>query len=116
MAPGDYSMRTGRIMTMLVLGLMLPAFVLQNVQLILLGAIPIVGYALYLCARLLMKGGGLDQAYAGVDREFAPLGLHLTARPQVRFGTQLDLSSSAGARMTHHMEGPMIFEGTRHGR
>ena len=116
MAPADYSVKSGRWMTILILALMTPAIVLQNPKLMLLGAIPIVLYAIYLCIRLLMPGGGLDQAYAGVDREFAPLGLHLTERPQIRFGTRLDLNSSAGMRMTHEMEGPMIFEGTRHGR
>src|SRR4051812_6934310 len=116
MAPADHSMASGRNMTFLVLALMLPAIVLQDPKLMVLGAVPIVLYCVYLVIRLLMPGGGLDQAYAGVDREFAPLGLRMTERPQIRFGTRLDLNSSAGMRMTHEMEGPMIFEGTRHGR
>jgi hypothetical protein len=116
MAVGDYSMRSGQIICGLIGVFMLPALLLQNIKLIVLGAIPIVLYAVYLCARLLMKGGGLDQAYASVDREFAPLGLRLTARPQIRFSPRMDLNSNLGARMTHEMEGPMVFEGTRHGR
>jgi hypothetical protein len=108
--PGRYSAHSGRIMTFLVLAIMTPAVLLQNPRLIVLGAIPIVGYCLFLCARLLMKGGGLDQAYASVDREFAPLGLHLIARPNVRPSVRAD------GRLTHQMEGPMVFEGTRHDR
>src|SRR3954468_17421652 len=108
--PGRYSARSGRIMTFLVLAIMTPAVLLQNPRLMVLGAIPIVGYCLYLCARLLMKGGGLDQAYASVDREFAPLGLHLIARPNVRPSVRAD------GRLTHQMEGPMISEGPRHDR
>src|SRR3954447_7049036 len=116
MAPGDYSMKSGRTMTLLVLVTMIPAIVLQDVQLMLLGAIPVVGYCLYLCARLLKPGGGLDQAYAGADREFAPLGLRLTGRPELHFGAKLDSGASNHMRMTHEMVGPMVFEGTRHGR
>src|SRR4051794_4079323 len=116
MAPGGYSMKTGQIMTVLVLLIMLPAIVLQNVQLMVFGAIPIVLYAIFLVVRLLMPGGGLDQAYAGVDREFAPLGLRMTERPQIQFGSRYEATGGGHMRMTHQMEGPMIFEGTRHGR
>jgi hypothetical protein len=116
MSVGEHSMRTGQIMCGLIGVVMLPAILLQNVRLMVFGAVPIVLYAVYLSARVLMRGGGLDQAYAGADREFAPLGLRLTERPQIRFGTRLDLNSNAGARMTHEMEGPMVFEGSRHGR
>jgi hypothetical protein len=108
--PGRYSAHTGRIMTVLVLVIMTPAVLLQNPRLTVLGAIPIVGYCLYLCARLLMRGGGLDQAYASVDREFAPLGLRMVQRPNLRLDPQMD------GRMNTRMEGPMVFEGTRHDR
>lgn len=110
MSVGDHSMRTGQIMCGLIGVFMLPAILLQNVTLIVFGAVPIVLYAVYLSARVLMKGGGLDQAYAGADREFAPLGLRLTARPRFQ------LAPRADGRMTHEMEGPMVFEGTRDGR
>src|SRR3954453_4133464 len=108
--PGRYSAHSGRIMTVLVLVIMTPAILLQNPRLMVLGAIPIVGYCLYLCGRLLMKGGGLDQAYASVDREFAPLGLRLVERPNLRLAPQMN------GRMNKAMEGPMVFEGTRHDR
>jgi hypothetical protein len=102
----------GRRMVLLICVLMIPALMLQNVDLILLAAIPIVLYAVYLALRTVMRGGTYDQAFEALDRRVAPLGLEVVERPKIVVRPRFD-----GTGTLRHQEiGPTVLEGTRHGR
>jgi hypothetical protein len=104
--------RDGRNMTLLVVALMVPALMLQNVQLIVLGAVPIVLYAIYLAARTVARGGTYDQAFDAIDCWVNPLGLRVVDRPKIVVRPRFD-----GTDTLRHQElGPTVLEGTRHGR
>jgi hypothetical protein len=81
--------------------LMVPALAQQDPRLIVLGAVPIVGYADVLAGRVLRPGGTLDQAYAAHDTMLAPLGLRASHRPDVVFAPRL-----AGEGMQSKLIGP----------
>jgi hypothetical protein len=104
--------RDGRRMVLLICVLMIPALMLQNVQLILLAAAPIVLYAVYLAFRTVMRGGTYDQAFDALDRRVAPLGLEVVERPRIIVRPRFDGTDS----LRHQEVGPTVLEGTRHGR
>ena len=104
--------KSGRNMTLLIVALMIPALMLQNVQLILIAAVPIVLYAIYLAARTVGRGGTYDQAFDALDRWVQPLGLRVVDRPKIIVRPRFD-----GTDTLRHQEiGPTVLEGTRHGR
>jgi hypothetical protein len=104
--------RDGRNMVVLIVVLMIPALMLQNVELILLAAVPIVLYALFLAFRTVMRGGTYDQAFDLLDKWVAPLGLEVVDRPKIVVRPRFD-----GTGTLRHQEiGPTVLEGTRHGR
>jgi hypothetical protein len=104
--------RDGRNMVFLICALMIPALMLQKVQLILLAAIPIVLYAVYLAFRTVMRGGTYDQAFDALDRRVAPLGLEVVDRPKIVIRPRFDGTDS----LRHQEIGPTVLEGVRHGR
>jgi len=110
-AIAERSQRSATAMTLLIVVLMVPALALQEVRLIVLGAVPIVGYAVVLAVRVLRPGGTLDQAYAAHDEMLAPLGLAGAERPDVVFVPRL-----AGEGMQSTIVGPTVLSGERHGR
>ena len=104
--------KSGRNMTLLIVALMIPALMLQNVQLILVAAVPIVLYAVYLAARTVGRGGTYDQAFDALDRWIQPLGLRVVDRPKIVVRPRFD-----GTDTLRHQEiGPTVLEGTRNGR
>jgi hypothetical protein len=104
--------KSGRNMTLLIVALMIPALMLQNVQLILIAAVPIVLYAIYLAARTVGRGGTYDQAFDALDRWVQPLGLRVIDRPKIIVRPRFD-----GTDTLRHQEiGPTVLEGMRHGR
>ena len=58
----------------------------------------IVIYAVYLAARMLMPGGGLDQAYDASAPTLAALGLTETERPKVEIQTPGRRAAAAAPR------------------
>jgi hypothetical protein len=110
-ALAERSQRNATAMTLLIVVLMVPALALQEVRLIALAAVPIVGYAVVLAARVIRPGGTLDQAYAAHDAMLEPLGLSGSERPDVVFVPRL-----AGEGMQSQVVGPTVLSGQRHGR
>jgi hypothetical protein len=110
-AIAEGSQRSAMWMTLLIVVLMVPALALQEVNLIVLGAIPIVGYAVVLAARVVRPGGTLDQAYAASAEQLAPLGLCGEERPDLVVVPRL-----AGEGMQPKLIGPTVLRGQRHGR
>ena len=110
-AIAEQSQRSAMWMTLLIVALMVPAIALQNVKLIVFGAIPIVLYAVFLAGRVLRPGGTLDKAWAASDLYLSPLGLQGEERPDVVFVPRL-----AGEGMQSKLVGPTVLRGTRHGR
>jgi hypothetical protein len=104
--------RDGRNMTLLIVVLMIPALMLQNVRLILIAAAPIVLYAIYLAARTVGRGGTYDQAFDALGRWVEPLGLEVVDRPKIVVHPRFDGTDS----FRHQEVGPTVLEGTRHGR
>ena len=104
--------RDGRNMVVLICVLMIPALMLQNVELILLAAIPIVLYAVYLAFRTVMRGGTYDKAFEALDRRVGPLGLAVVDRPRIIVRPRFDGTGS----LRHQEIGPTVLEGVRHGR
>jgi hypothetical protein len=104
--------RDGRNMTLLICVLMIPALMLQNVQLILFAAVPIVLYAIFLAFRTVMRGGTYDQAFDALGRRVAPLGLEVVDRPTIIVRPRFDGNYS----LRHQEIGPTVLEGMRHGR
>jgi len=104
--------RDGRNMVVLIVVLMIPALMLQNVQLILSAAAPIVLYAVFLAFRTVMRGGTYDKAFDALGKWAAPLGLEVVDRPKIIVRPRFD-----GTGTLRHQEiGPTVLEGTRHGR
>jgi hypothetical protein len=110
-AIAERSQRSATAMTLLIVVLMVPALALQEVRLVALGAVPIVGYAVVLAVRVIRPGGTLDQAYAAHDLQLAPLGLSGAERPDVVFVPRL-----AGEGMQSQVVGPTVLSGERFGR
>jgi hypothetical protein len=110
-AIAERSQSSATYMTLLIVVLMVPALALQKPKLIVLGAIPIVLYAIVLAARVIRPGGTLDQAYAASDRQLAPLGLHGEDRPDLIVVPRL-----ATDGMQAKLVGPTVLSGQRHGR
>jgi hypothetical protein len=105
------SQNTATYMTVLVIVLMTPALLLQNVKLIVLAAIPIVAYAVYLAIRVVMPGGDLDEAYRASDSMLGFLELATRDRPQIIIVPRL-----AGDGAQKLIVGPTVLGGKRHGR
>lgn len=108
----DGVFQDGRRMTLLICVLMIPALMLQRVDLILLAAIPIVLYAIYLAMRTVMRGGTYDKAFDALGRRVAPLGLEVVERPRIVVRPRLDGTDS----LRHEEVGTTVLEGVRHGR
>lgn len=105
------SQRSAAVMTVLVIVLMVPALALQEPRLIVLGAVPIVLYAVVLALRVVRPGGTLDRAYAASDVQLSPLGLQTVARPEITIQPTVP-ADSAQIRLI----GATVFAGERHGR
>ena len=110
-AIAERSQRSAMWITLLIVVLMVPALALQKPQLIVLGAIPIVLYALVLAARVIRPGGDLDQAYAAGDRQLIPLGLRGEEHPDL-----IVVPRIATDGMQPKLVGPTVLRGERHGR
>lgn len=110
-AIAEPSQGSATLMTLLIVVLMVPALALQEVRLIALAAIPIVGYAVVLAVRVVRPGGTLDQAYAAGDEQLAPLGLRGEERPDLVVVPRL-----AGEGVQSKLVGPTVLSGERHGR
>ena len=104
--------RDGRRMVLLICALMIPALMLQRVDLIVFAAIPIVLYAVYLAMRTVMRGGTYDQAFEALNRRYAALGLEVVERPRIIVRPRFDGTDS----LRHQEVGPTVLEGVRHGR
>lgn len=104
--------RDGRNMTLLICALMIPALMFQKVELIVLAAVPIVLYAVFLACRTVMRGGTYDQAFDVLGRWVAPLGLEVAERPRIIVRPRFDGTDS----LRHQEIGPTVLEGMRHGR
>lgn len=113
--PSDAIARRSRRQSFYMLGLVLvvmgPAIATQNPSLMVFGAIPIVGYAVWLSVRLFLPGGTLAQAYAASNELFAPLGLEVVERPDISFEPR-----PSGDGMQPRLRGPTVVGGDRHGR
>jgi hypothetical protein len=72
----------------------------------------IVIYAIYLSARMLMPGGGLDQAYDASAPTLKALGLSETERPKVEIQSQ----AMGPQPLRHELVGASVYAGERHGR
>jgi hypothetical protein len=104
--------RDGRRMVLLICVLMIPALMFQKVELIVLAAIPIVLYALYLAFRTVGRGGTYDKAFDALGSRVAALGLEVVDRPKIVIRPRFDGTNS----MRHEEIGPTVLEGMRHGR
>src|SRR5262249_13256388 len=62
--------------------------------------------------RLLMPGGDVDKAYDRADLAMRPLGLSMSARPEVGIRPR----GPAQPGLQTSVTGPMVLEGERHGR
>jgi hypothetical protein len=105
-------MRDGRNMVLLIVVLMIPALMAQKVELILIAAVPIVLYGIFLAFRTVMRGGTYDKAFDALGKRFAPLGLDVVDRPQIVVRPRFDGTGS----FRHQEVGPTVLEGMRHGR
>jgi hypothetical protein len=74
---------------------------------------PLIGLlAIFGSIRALMPGGEVDKGYANADLAMRPLGLKMSERPDVRLRPRAPTMPGYSAQMV----GPMIMEGSRHGR
>ena len=110
-ALADQSQKSGMILTLMIVVLMVPAFVLQDINLIVYFSIPIVLYAVFLAIRVLMPGGTFDKAFDSVDAQMAHLGLRSVERPSIAVVPRVG-GEGAQAKVV----GQTVLAGTRHGR
>jgi hypothetical protein len=104
-------MRDGRIMIFAICALMIPALMLQKIELVVLAAIPIVLMAVWLAIKTVMRGGTYDKAFAALDRWLEPLGLDAVERPEITVAPRWDGTGT----LRHEEVGPTVVAGTRHG-
>jgi hypothetical protein len=105
-------MRDGRVMVFAICALMIPALMLQKIELVVLAAIPIVLMAVWLAIKTVMRGGTYDKAFAALDRWLEPLGLEAVERPKITVAPRWDGTGT----LRHQEVGPTVVAGTRHGR
>ena len=106
------SMNAGPPMMVLIFCAVVPWQLFQWIWSLVIFVPLIVIYAVYLAARMLMPGGGLDQAYDASAPTLTALGLTETQRPKVEIRRQ-----AAGPQpLRHEVVGASTYEGERHGR
>jgi hypothetical protein len=104
-------MRDGRIMVFAICALMIPALMLQKVELVVVAAIPIVLMAVWLAIKTVMRGGTYDKAFAALDSWLEPLALEAVERPKITVAPRWDGTGT----LRHEEVGPTVVAGTRHG-
>jgi len=106
------SLRLATIVTLLIF-LTVPAiYLLESFVPLLIGGPLIVIAALYGSFRALAPGGELDRGYDLAETAMAPLGLAVTARPQVK----IEMRDPVQGRMGPKIRGEVVMSGARHGR
>lgn len=106
------SVNAGPPMMALIFCAVVPWLVFQWIWSIVIFVPLIVIYAIYLAARMLMPGGGLDQAYDASAPTLRALGLTETQRPKVEIHQQ-----AVGPQpIKQEVVGASVYEGERHGR
>lgn len=111
-APARSSRRLGILIFALIFLTVPPIYLFDTFVTLYVGVPLIVLAALYGAARALRSGGELDQGFDRAGATMEPLGLRLTARPEVEFEPRMPPLWGANARL----RGPMVLEGKRHGR
>jgi hypothetical protein len=104
-------MRDGRVMVFAICALMIPALMLQKIELVVLAAVPIVLMAVWLAIKTVMRGGTYDKAFAALDLWLEPLGLEAVERPKITVAPRWDGTGT----LRHQEVGPTVVAGTRHG-
>jgi len=109
---GRRSISSGAVLMVLIFCAVVPWQLFQFKWSLIVFVPLIVGYAVYLAARVLMPGGAIDQGYDSAAPTLEALGLNEDERPRVRirehpYGPQ---------PMRHEMVGAVAYSGTRHGR
>lgn len=106
------SVHAGPPMMALIFCAVVPWLLFQWIWSIVIFVPLIVIYAVYLAARMLMPGGGLDQAHDAAAPTLRALGLTETQRPKVVIRSQ-----AAGPQpLRHEVVGASAYAGQRHGR
>jgi hypothetical protein len=111
-APARRSRRLGIVIFALIFLTVPPIYLFDTFITLYIGVPLIVLAAIYGAARALRSGGELDQGFDRLGATMEPLGLKLTARPEVRFEPRMPPLWGANARL----RGAMVLEGMRHGR
>lgn len=88
------------------------AYLLEQPVLILIGAVPIAGFAVYRALKVVGGGGELDRGYESLGRSVEPLGLVVDERPTV--GVQQRMPPTPGLKTD--VRGALRLSGIRHGR
>jgi hypothetical protein len=110
--PARRSRRLGIVIFALIFLTVPPIYLLDTFVTLYIGVPLIVLAAIYGAARALRSGGELDQGFDRLGATMEPLGLKLTARPEVRFEPRMPPLWGANARL----RGAMALEGKRHDR
>ena len=107
------SIRLGMVISVLIFAGVVPIYLLDTFIPFLVCA-PLIGIiALVKSVRLLgSEGGSVDEAYERAGTAIEPLGLKMTARPEVGIEPRPTPPYSFKTRIS----GPLVMEGSRHGR
>ena len=111
-APARTSLHFGMLITLLIFLSVPPIYLFDTFVPLLIGAPLIVLLAIVASIRLTMAGGQVDQGFDRAGAAMAPLGLTLTGRPKVALHTRAPSQPGFSAGL----DGPIVFEGERHGR
>jgi hypothetical protein len=106
------SIRLGMVICILIFLTVPPIYLLDTFVTLYVGVPLIVIAALYGAMRAIGSGGDIDQGYVNTDIAMKPLGLSLAARPELKLEPRMPPMWGANARL----RGPLILEGSRHGR
>jgi hypothetical protein len=106
------SVAAGPPMMVLIFCAVVPWLLFQWIWSLVIFAPLIVIYAIYLTARMLVPGGGLDQAYDASEPTLKALGLSETDRPKVEIHSQ----AMGPQPLRHEVVGASAYAGERHGR
>jgi hypothetical protein len=106
------SHRAGWIICLMIFIFVPAGYLLERPVIILIGAIPIAGYALYRGLGVVGSGGDLDRGYESLARSVEPLGLVVDERPTI--GVQQRMSPAPGLKTD--IRGALRLSGERHGR
>lgn len=104
------SIHLGMLVCVLIFLTVPPIYLLDTFVPLYVGTPVIIAVALYGAIRAIGPGGDIDQGYERTDIAMRPLGLELTARPELKFQPRMPPMWGANARL----RGPMILEGHRH--